>query len=118
MKLVSALLLTAALAAPARADAVDFDKFLAWFDGLANTVVADQNDCTKLATDVNKSIDDNKATVDAAQKAHEQGKQLNPDQRNRLMAVGKKIGQAVAVKCAQDKGVQAAIERLPGPHRK
>jgi hypothetical protein len=117
MKLFSSLLLTCALATSAHADTIDVDKFLGWFDTLADTAVADQNDCGKLATDMNKSIDDNKAMIDAAQKAHAAGQTLTQAQTQRLMAAGKKIAGAVIVKCKDDAGVHGAIARLPGPHR-
>jgi len=118
MKLLAGLVLTAAIASPVHADAVDAEKFLGWFETLANNVVADQDSCPKMATDINKSVDDNKDLVAAAQKAHAAGQQFTQAQMQRMMAAGTKIAQAVVAKCAQDKGVKAAITRLPGPHAK
>ena len=114
MKLLSTVCLTLALATTAHADTFDTSKFLAWFDTLANTVVADQNDCPKMATDINKSIDDNKAMLDQAQAAHAAGQQLPPADVQRMRDSVKKMSTAIAVKCGHDDGVQAAIKRMPG----
>ncbi len=119
MKLFSSLLVTVVLATSVRADTVDAEKFLSWFEKLADTVVADQNDCPKLTADINKSVDDNKAMLQAAQQAHANGQQLTGDQVKRMAAAGQKIAQAViGGKCGQDKGVQAAMGRLPGRPQK
>jgi hypothetical protein len=118
MKLFSVLLTVAALSTVARADSFNVESFLSWFDKLANTVVADQNDCAKMSTDITKSVDDNKALIDAAQQAHKNGQQFTQDQLKRVMADGQKIAQAVVAKCAQDQGVQAAMKRLPGRPQK
>ncbi len=94
-------------------------KFLAFFDKLADTVVADKADCSKMATDVNKQIDDNKALLDDAKAAQASGKQLPPDARNHMMATGKRMASAMMEKC-NDAGVKAAFDRLPkhGPPAK
>lgn len=93
----------------------DGDKFVAFFDKLADTVVADKADCAKMAGDVNASIDANKAVLDAAKQAMKSGKKMPDDMRQHVMAAGKRIAQAEAEKCSGDKAVQAAIGRLPGP---
>jgi ABC-type sugar transport system ATPase subunit len=122
MKVFSSLLLTVALtvglATPARADAADAEKFVSWIEKLADTVTADQNDCPKMAADINKSVDDNKAMLDAAALAHKNGQQLSGDQAKRMAAAGQKLAQAVVAKCAQDAGVKASIGRLPGRPQK
>ncbi|HEY6035319.1 MAG TPA: hypothetical protein VIV58_13695 [Kofleriaceae bacterium] len=93
----------------------DGDKFVAFFDKLADTVVADKADCSKMATDVNASIEANKAVIDAAKEAMKSGKKMPDDMRQRVMAAGKRIAQAESEKCSNDKAVQAAMHRLPGP---
>jgi hypothetical protein len=118
MKLFSALLVTAALATPVRADTFNVEAFLSWFDKLADNAVADQNDCAKMAADINKSVNDNQALIQAAQQAHKNGQQFTQDQLKRVMTDGQKIAQAVVAKCAQDQGVGAAIKRLPGRPQK
>ena len=91
----------------------DGDKFIAFFDKLADTVTADKNDCAKMASDVNASIDANKALLDSVKEAMKSGKQMPDDMRKQVMAAGKRIAEAESVKCGNDKGVQAAIGRLP-----
>ncbi|HEY1815768.1 MAG TPA: hypothetical protein VGG74_25640 [Kofleriaceae bacterium] len=118
MKLFSALLVTAALATPVRADTFNIETFLSWFDKLADNAVADQNDCAKMAADINKSVNDNQALIQAAQQAHKNGQQFTQAQLKRVMTDGQKIAQAMVAKCAQDQGVQAAIKRLPGRPQK
>jgi hypothetical protein len=113
MKLFSALLVTVALTTSAFAD--DFDKFLAWFSGLTDQVVADQNDCNKLAGDINTSVAANKDIVDHAKTAAQSGQKMTPDQQQKVMPLIQKFAGAVAAKCAQDKSVQAAMKNLPRP---
>ena len=118
MKLFSVLLTVAALSTAVRADSFSAESFLSWFEKLADGVVADQNDCAKMSADIIKSVDDNKALIDAAQQAHKNGQQLTGDQVKRMATAGQKIAQAVVAKCAQDQGVQAAMKRLPGRPQK
>lgn len=98
----------------------DVQAFLKFFDNLADTVVADKADCAKMATDVNKSIDDNKALLEKAKAAQASGKQLPPDVRNHMMATGKRMAAAMMEKCDKDPAVKAAFDRLPkhGPPAK
>jgi hypothetical protein len=88
-------------------------NFLAFFDKVADAAVADKDDCATMAKDINKLIDDNKAVLDAAKKAQASGKALPADARNHMMATGKRMAAAVAEKCKDDKGVTAAMARLP-----
>ncbi len=98
----------------------DISKFLAFFDKVADTVVADKDDCAKMAKDVNKLIDDNQAVLEAAKKAQASGKQLPPDVRSHMMETGKRMSAAMMEKCSNDAGVKAAFDRLPkhGPPAK
>ena len=121
MKLFAALLVTLTLSLPtvARADdAADLERFVSWFEKLADQVTADKTDCTKVATDINTSIDSNKDLMDKAKAARAAGKQMPKPQMDRMIAAGQKMGQALGAKCGNDKGVQAAVQRLPGPKHK
>jgi hypothetical protein len=121
MKLLASLAITAALAAfagKAHADAATVEKFLAWFDGFASTAVADQQNCPKMGTDLNKSIDDNKALLDTIAKAMQNGDEVPDGTQQHMADTGKKVANAVAVKCSKDENVQGAIHRLPGRHLK
>ena len=115
MKLLAcavALLVSSSAFADMKADG---DKFIAFFDKLADTVTADKADCAKMATDINASVDANKALLDAVKEHMKSGQKMPDDMRQHVMATGKRIGEAVAAKCSNDKPVQAAIGRLPGP---
>ena len=99
--------------APATTTATNADvkKFLAFFDKLVDTVVADKDSCPKMAKDVNALIDANQAVLDMARKAKEQGKQLPEDAKNHMMESAKKMMGAMQ-KCGNDKDVNAAFQRL------
>jgi hypothetical protein len=116
MKLLSSLVLVAACVGVAHADSYDGAKFIAWFDKLTDQVVADQNDCPKMAADINKAIDDNKPMMDDVQKAITAGRKPSDEQEKHLQASAQRLVAAQHVKCGQDKAVAAAFERFP--HRK
>lgn len=97
--------------ADAPADA-DVQKFLTFFDKIVDAVVADKDDCTKMATDVNKLIDDNKDLLEKAKEHQAKGEKLPDEAKNHMMESSKKLFGAMQ-KCGNDKGVQAAFQRLP-----
>ncbi|HEY1553043.1 MAG TPA: hypothetical protein VGG28_34670 [Kofleriaceae bacterium] len=117
MKLAIAIvLLTAGIA---RADsAADVDKFLKWFDGFADLAQADQNNCPRMGTDLNKSLDDNKAIVDAAKRAMDSGDEIPGDAADHMIDTNKRLSAAVKAKCSADANVTHAMTRLPGRNRK
>ncbi len=113
-----ALALTAGIAAadaPKKdaptASSEDVKKFLAFFDKLVDTVVADKDNCPKMAKDVNSLIDANKAVLEMAKKAKAEGKQLPDDAKQHMMDSAKRMMPAMQ-KCGNDKDVQAAFERM------
>ena len=100
--------------APPRAEApaADVEKFLVWFDKLVDIAVVNKDDCTKMATGLNAHIDSAKALLDAAAEAQAKGQKLPDAARERMMkSAGKLMG--AMQKCGNDKGVQAALQRLP-----
>jgi hypothetical protein len=116
MKLLTGLLVTVALTTSAFADApsaADFETFMTWFNGLADKVVTDQNDCVKMANDINDSVAANKAMIDKVKAGIQAGQKLTQEQAQRLVQTGQRFGTAVAAKCAQDKSVQGAMKNLP-----
>jgi ElaB/YqjD/DUF883 family membrane-anchored ribosome-binding protein len=90
----------------------DVDKFLAFFDKLVDTIVADKADCTKMATDITKLVDSNQDLLKKASEAKAKGQKLPQDARDHMDASSKKMISAIMEKCAQDKGVQAALQRM------
>src|SRR4051812_48603910 len=105
-------------AAPAPAPAAgkepskaDVDKFLAFFDKLVDTVVADKDACPKMATDVNKLIDANQDLLKMGAEAKAKGMQLPKDAQDHMMASTKKMMGGMQ-KCGNDPEVQKAFQRL------
>ncbi len=94
---------------PASSD--DVKKFLVFFDKLVDAVVADKDNCPKMATDVNKLIDTNQDIIKMANDAEAAGKKLPKDAEDHMMASAKKMGPAMQ-KCGSDKDVNAAFMRL------
>jgi hypothetical protein len=114
MVCISGVLALGAGVAHAQLSKDDGDKFLAFFDKLADTVVADQADCAKMGTDMTKMIDDNKAILDKVNEARKSGKPMPSDVREHVMATSRKMAPSLQ-KCKDDKNVSAAMKKLPGP---
>jgi ElaB/YqjD/DUF883 family membrane-anchored ribosome-binding protein len=89
----------------------DADKFMAFFDKFIDTIVADKDSCPKMAADINKLIDANSDLLKKANEAQKAGKKLPKASEDHMKESSKKIGDAMN-KCAGDKGVQAALERM------
>jgi hypothetical protein len=114
----SAVLALGAGVAHAEFTKADGDKFVAFFDKLADTVVADKDDCVKMGTDMNAQIDANKDVLAKVDEARKSGKPMAPELRDHLMATSRKMAPAVE-KCKGDKNVAAAFTKLPhGPPAK
>ena len=95
----------------------DIDKWLAFWDKLVDTVVADKDDCTKMAGDINSLADANKDILTKAAEASKSGKKLPKTAEDHMMAGVKKMMPAMQ-KCQNDKDVQAAFMRLDvGNHK-
>lgn len=90
----------------------DLEKWLAFFDKVVDTVVADKADCAKMTTDLNAMMDDNKVLIEKAKEARNSGKQMPKDVQDRVMANVRRMGEALKEKCLNDKGVQAALDRM------
>jgi hypothetical protein len=99
--------------APALSDAdkADVAKWLAFFDKIVDTVVADKDACPKMAKDVNALVDANKDLLEKANAAVAAGKKLPEDAQKHMMDSAKKMMPAMQ-KCGADKDVQAAFMRM------
>lgn len=93
------------------ADPAAVKKFLAFFDKIVDAVVADKDNCPKMAKDINGLIDANKDLLEMAKKAEEEGKTLPDDAKKHMMESAKKMMPAMQ-KCSSDKDVTAAFGRL------
>jgi hypothetical protein len=91
----------------------DAEKFLAFFNKLVDAVVANKDDCTKMATGVNGVIDSNKDMIAKANEAKAAGKKLPKSLEDKMMARVKEMMPAMQ-KCQNDKAVQAAFMRMDG----
>lgn len=101
------------VAPPAEPTEADLKAFLKFFDGLADIVVKDKDNCTTMAADVNKDIDDNKALLDKAKAMQASGKKMPDDVKQHMMETGRRMAGAMMEKCSNDKAVNAAFARLP-----
>ena len=100
---------TPAADAPAKADV---DKFLAFFDKLVDAIVADADDCPKMAKDINGLVDGNADIMKRAAEAKAKNQQLPKDAQDHMAASVKKMMPALQKKCMQDKDVSAAFQRM------
>ena len=118
MKALLGLLVLALLAIPGKlafaADEIsqaDADKFMVFFDKFIDTIVADKDNCPKMATDLNKLIDANADLLKKASEAQKSGKKLPKASEDHMKESSKKIGDSMN-KCGADKGVQSALDRM------
>lgn len=96
----------------ARADETsDMKKFMAFFDKIVDTVVADQDNCPKMGADVNTLIDKNQDVLEMAKKYAKSNKKMPPEMQKHMQ---EQVGRMMPgiQKCGQDKSVQAAFARL------
>jgi hypothetical protein len=91
----------------------DTKRFLAFWDKLVDTVVADKDNCPKMGTDLSALIDANKDLLAAAQKARAAGKQLPADAAQHMKDTATRFANGV-MGCAKDASVKAAMQRLSG----
>jgi hypothetical protein len=89
----------------------DLQKYLAFFDKVVDTVVADKADCTKMTGDLNTLMDANKDLIEKM-KDMPKGKDMPKDVKDHVMANVQKMMSALQEKCMSDKGVQAALDRM------
>jgi hypothetical protein len=108
------ILVTALSTRPAVADEVaraDVARWLAFFDKLVDTVVADQGKCPKMAADVQALIDANAELLRKAAQADRDHRKLPKDAQDHVDAgVRRMMGGLQS--CASDPAVQAAMGRL------
>src|SRR5438105_906007 len=70
--------------APKEVSAPDAARFLAFFDKIVDTAIADKDNCDKMATDLNAIIDANKDVIAMANKAKADGKTLPADAKKHI----------------------------------
>jgi hypothetical protein len=122
MKLYRAMFLAVAFAsataaaqpdkqAPAEVTPSDAKRWIALFDSIVDTVVANREDCSKMASGINTLVDGNQETIAIARDAKAKGKRL-PASAQQQMAEGARRMVAALDKCGRDESVGAAFKRL------
>jgi len=93
--------------------AVEAAKFVAFFDKLVDIVVANKQDCTKMAAGINGHIDANQALLKAASDAKNANKDLPQAAKDKIEKRTKdELAPAIMAKCGQDQGVMNAFMRM------
>jgi len=102
---------------PARETVSDADaqRYLAFFEKLVAIVVANQSDCARMATAIDAHVEANQALVKELALVKQRNKQLPPAVKAKIQQKVKDELQPALQKCAQDKAVKAALERLENP---
>jgi 2-oxoglutarate dehydrogenase complex dehydrogenase (E1) component-like enzyme len=101
--------------APAKVEVskADADRFMAFFNKLIDILVATQDDCAKMTTQLNAHLDANAALVKEMNSPENKNKDIPKEYKDKMNArVKKEMMPALQKKCIQDKGVQAAMERM------
>lgn len=92
----------------------DAERFMAFFNKLVDVIVANQDDCTKMAAGINAHLDANAALMKEMNAAENKNKDIPKEYKDKMAArVQKDMMPALQKKnCMTDKGVQAAMERM------
>jgi hypothetical protein len=97
--------------APAEVTPSEAKAWLALFDKIVDAVVANRDDCTKMATDLNALVDANQQAIAVARDAKAKGKKL-PASAQQHMLDGMRRMVAALDKCGRDDKVSAAFKRI------
>jgi hypothetical protein len=91
----------------------DAKRFVDFFDKLVAIVVANQDDCVKMAAGINGHIDASQALIKEMNASKNDNKELPPAVRERIQKKAREeLTPAITKKCSTDKGVEAAFNRM------
>lgn len=91
----------------------DAKRFADFFDKLVAIVVANQDDCVKMAAGINGHIDANQALIKEMNDPKNRSKELPAAIKDRIQKkVRDELTPAITKKCSTDKGVEAAFNRM------
>jgi hypothetical protein len=91
----------------------DAKRFVEFFDKLVAIVVANQEDCAKMAAGINAHIDANQPLIKEMSDPKNRNKELPQAVRDRIQKkVRDELTPAITKKCSTDKGVEAAFNRM------
>jgi hypothetical protein len=92
------------------ADAKRFEDF---FNKLVAIVVANQDDCVKMAAGINSHIDKSQALIKQMNAPENRNKELPAAVKDRIQKkVREELTPAITKKCSTDKAVEAAFNRM------
>jgi len=97
--------------APAEVTPSEASAWIGVFDKVVDTVVANREDCAKMASDLNVVVDSNKTTIAMAKDAKAKGKKL-PTSAQQHMVDGARKMMGSLDKCGRDQKVGAAFARI------
>ena len=103
--------------APAEVTPSEAQAWIATFDKIVDTVVANREDCDKMASSLNAVIDANQEAIKIARDAKAKGKKL-PASAQQHMLEGMRRMVAALDKCGRDDKVAAAFKRIDLGNRK
>lgn len=92
----------------------DAEKFMTFFNKLIDVIVANADDCTKMAAGINAHFDANAALLKEMNSPEMKKKDLPKEYKDKMNARAQKDMMPALQKknCMSDKGVGAAMERL------
>jgi hypothetical protein len=97
--------------APAEVTPSEAKAWIVVFDKIVDTVVANKDDCGKMATNLNGVVDENQQAIAIARDAKAKGKKL-PTNAQQHMLDGMRRMVAALDKCGRDEKVGAAFKRI------
>jgi hypothetical protein len=116
------VLVLASSSAPAVADApkkpkaeeiaqADADKYFAFFNKLADAIIANKDNCQRMASAINTIVDANQDIIKKVAEAQSAGKKLPKALEEKMAARTREMIPAMN-KCGADPEVKAAIKRI------
>jgi hypothetical protein len=105
---------TAIGCAPTMTDA-DIKQFIAFYDKLVELVLADKDDCSKMATDLDAQIDGHADLIEKLKEAGHHNQRLPAAVGDHMAEGVMRMGDQA---CWKDKAVQKAWFRLAIPYKK
>lgn len=97
--------------APAEVTPGEARAWIALFDKVVDAVVANREDCTKMAAALNGVVDANQQTIVMARDARAKGKRLPATMQQQMMDSMRRMVEALD-KCGRDEKVASAFKRL------
>ena len=108
---------TKAPAKPAEVEPAEAERILDFFNRFADTIIANKDDCKKMAGAINSFVDSNADNIKKAKEIKDGKKRLPKAVEEKMMARLKEMVPAMT-KCQKDADVKKALERAKGEDKK